>query len=174
MTKTISTRITPCLWFESQAEEAAIFYMSIFNNSKLVSLTRYGEERHTIDGIQEGSVMTVKFILDGQEFMALNGGPQFKFNEAISLVVNCESQEEIDHYWEKLSDGGDEKAQVCGWLKDRYGLSWQVVPVQLNEMLNDPDTEKSKRVTRAMLQMKKMDIQTLKRAYEGDETHIIF
>jgi len=160
-------RITPCLWFDTQAEEAAQFYTSIFNNSSIVQVTRYGKERHDIDGIADGAVMTVKFALDGQEFIALNGGPQFTFNEAVSLVVNCQTQAEIDCYWEKLSEGGDEKAQVCGWLKDRYGVSWQVVPTELSEMINDPDPEKSERVTRAMLRMKKMDVDLLKRAYEG-------
>lgn len=168
----ITTRISPCLWMESQAEEAARFYTSIFKNSKIVKVVRYGKERHPIEGMEEGMAMTVTFELDGQEFVALNGGPQFKFNEAVSMIVNCASQEEIDYYWDRLSEGGDVQAQVCGWLKDRYGLSWQVVPVQLSEMLRDPDPDKSERVTRAMLQMKKLDLPALQQAYEGKETAV--
>jgi predicted 3-demethylubiquinone-9 3-methyltransferase (glyoxalase superfamily) len=153
-------RITPFLWFDSQAEDAAHFYISIFRNSKVVSVNRYGEAGPG----PKGSVMTVKFQLDGQEFVALNGGPHFKFSEAISFVVNCETQEEVDEFWEKLSEGG-EKVQ-CGWLKDKYGLSWQVVPTDLVKMLQDKDPEKSKAVMEAMLQMKKIDIKGLKEAYE--------
>jgi predicted 3-demethylubiquinone-9 3-methyltransferase (glyoxalase superfamily) len=165
MAQTITPRISPCLWLESQAEEAAILYTSIFNNSKIVRVVRYGKERHPIEGITEGMAMSVTFELDGQQFVALNGGPQFKFNEAISFIVNCDTQEEIDYYWDKLSEGGDERAQVCGWLKDKYGLSWQVVPVQLSQMLQDSDVDKSERVTRAMLQMKKLDLAKLQQAY---------
>jgi predicted 3-demethylubiquinone-9 3-methyltransferase (glyoxalase superfamily) len=153
-------RITPFLWFDSQAEDAAHFYTSIFRNSKVVSVNRYGEAGPG----PKGSVMTVKFQLDGQEFVALNGGPHFKFSEAISFVVNCETQEEVDEFWEKLSQGG-EKVQ-CGWLKDKYGLSWQVVPTDLVKMLQDKDPEKSKAVMEAMLQMKKIDIKGLMEAYE--------
>ncbi len=153
-------KITPFLWFDNQAEEAAHFYTSVVRNSKVVSVIRYGEAGPG----PKGSVMTVKFQLDGQEFVALNGGPQFKFSEAISFIVNCETQEEVDEFWEKLSEGG-EKVQ-CGWLKDKYGLSWQVVPAVLVEMLQDKDPEKSKRVMEAMLQMKKIDIKGLKQAYE--------
>ena len=160
-------RIAPCLWFDDQAEEAANFYASVFKNSKIGSVTRYGEAGHEIHGRPPGSVMTVDFELDGQAFTALNGGPVFKFNEAISLQVFCESQEEVDYYWEKLSEGGDKDAQQCGWLKDRYGVSWQVIPVKLLEMLGDPDYERAQRTTEAMLRMKKFDIEELRRVYEG-------
>ena len=160
-------RITPCLWFDDQAEEAAKFYTTIFGNSRIVSITRYGEAGHEVHGKPAGTVMTVAFELDGQAFTALNGGPIFKFNEAISFQVRCETQEEVDYYWENLTDGGDEKAQQCGWLKDKYGASWQVVPTVLLEMINDPDSEKSQRAMEAMLQMKKIDIDKLKQAYAG-------
>ncbi|MGE7767309.1 VOC family protein [Peribacillus sp. NPDC096540] len=159
-------KITTNLWFDTQAEEAAKFYVSIFKNSEIGRITHYGKERHEIQGISEGTVMTVEFQLEGQEFIALNGGPQFKFTEAISFIVNCESQAELDLYWEKLSEGGEEKAQVCGWLKDKYGVSWQIIPNALTELLSDPNPEKSARVMNAMLQMKKIDIKTLKQAYE--------
>ncbi len=160
-------RINPCLWFDDQAEEAVAFYTSVFKNSKIVSITRYGEAGHEIHGKPPGTVLAVAFELDGQAFSALNGGPVFKFNEAISLQVNCATQDEVDYYWEKLAAGGDEKAQQCGWLKDRYGVSWQVVPTVLLEMLQDPDYEKSQRAMAAMLQMKKIDIGKLKLAYAG-------
>jgi predicted 3-demethylubiquinone-9 3-methyltransferase (glyoxalase superfamily) len=160
-------RITPCLWFDDQAEEAAGFYTAIFKNSRIVSITRYGEAGHEVHGRAAGTVMTVAFELDGQAFTALNGGPLFKFNEAISFQVSCATQEEVDYYWEKLSDGGDERAQQCGWLKDKYGVSWQVVPTILLEMINDPDSENSQRAVEAMLQMKKIDIDTLRQAYAG-------
>ena len=153
------TKITPFLWFDTQAEEAATFYVSIFKNSKIVNITRYGEAGPG----PEGSVMTVDFELDGQPFIALNGGPQFKFNEAISFSVDCKTQSEVDEFWKKLSEGGEEGP--CGWLKDKYGLSWQVNPTILGEMLNDSDPEKSKRVMGAMLKMKKIDIAALKKAY---------
>ncbi len=160
-------KIQTNLWFDTQAEDAAKFYTSIFKNSKIGRITRYGKERHEIDGISEGAVMTVEFELEGKEFFALNGGPQFRFTEAISFIVNCESQEELDYYWEKLSEGGDEKAQVCGWLKDKYGVSWQIVPDNLTDMVNDPNPEKSERVMKALLQMeKKIDIKTLTQVYE--------
>ncbi|HZC69026.1 MAG TPA: VOC family protein [Nitrospirales bacterium] len=158
-------KITPCLWFDNQAEEAVNFYVSIFKNSKIGSITRYGEEGAKVSGRPEGTVMTVTFQLDGQEFMALNGGPVFKFTEAISFIVNCKTQKEIDELWLKLSEGGDEKAQQCGWLKDKFGLSWQIVPTVLGEMLQDKDSKKSERVMEALLQMKKIDIQSLKKAY---------
>jgi predicted 3-demethylubiquinone-9 3-methyltransferase (glyoxalase superfamily) len=158
-------KITPCLWFDDQAEQAAKFYTGIFKNSKINKVSRYGKEGYEIHHRPEGSVMTVAVELDGQAFTALNGGPVFKFNEAISFQVDCATQEEVDYYWEKLSEGGDEKAQQCGWLKDKYGLSWQIVPRVLVEMLNDPDAKKSQRVMAAMLKMKKIDIETLKRAY---------
>lgn len=152
--------ITPFLWFDTQAEEAAKFYVSIFKNSKILAITRYGEAGPG----PKGSVMTVRFQLEGQEFIALNGGPHFKFTEAISFSVDCKTQPEVDEFWEKLSAGGEEGP--CGWLKDKYGLSWQINPTILGEMLNDPDPQKSKRVMQAMLQMKKIDIQALRRAYE--------
>ena len=154
-------RIVPFLWFDSNAEEAANFYVSIFKSSKIVNISRYGE---TGPG-PGGSVMVVTFELDGQEFMALNGGPQFKFSEAISLLVNCKNQDEVDDYWEKLSSGGQEVQ--CGWLKDKFGLSWQVFPTILGELLVDKDAQKRERVMKAMLQMKKIDIAGLKRAAEG-------
>lgn len=163
----LTQRIAPCLWFDDQAEQAAKFYTSIFRNSKLGTITRYGEAGREIHGRPAGAVMTVAFELDGQAFTALNGGPVFKFNEAISLQVFCETQQEVDHYWEKLSAGGDKNAQQCGWLKDEYGVSWQVVPVALIEMLGDPDAAKSQRAMAAMLQMKKIDIAALQRAYGG-------
>jgi len=164
-------KITPNLWFDTQAEQAAELYTSIFKNSKIGKITRYGKERKEeigeVDGILEGTVMTVEFQLDGQEFVALNGGPLFKFTEAISFIVHCENQDELDYFWEKLSEGGDEKAQNCGWLKDEFGVSWQIIPSTLTEMVSDPDLEKSERVMKAMLQMKKIDIKTLMQAYEG-------
>jgi predicted 3-demethylubiquinone-9 3-methyltransferase (glyoxalase superfamily) len=160
-------KITPCLWFDAQAEEAATFYTAIFKNSRIVSMTRYGEARHEVHGRPAGTVMTVAFELEGQAFTALNGGPMFTFNGAISFQVGCKTQEEVDYYWEKLSEGRDAKAQQWGRLKDKYGVSWQVVPTVLPEMLQDADAEKSQRVMKAMLHMKKMDIETLKRASEG-------
>jgi predicted 3-demethylubiquinone-9 3-methyltransferase (glyoxalase superfamily) len=160
-------RITPCLWFDDQAEEAARFYTGIFKNSRIGKVSRYGEAGHEVHGRPAGSVMVVEFEIDGQTFHALNGGPHFKFTEAISLEVGCDTQEEVDYYWEKLSEGGDERAQQCGWLKDRYGLSWQIVPTVLSAMVSDPDPEKSARAMEAMLRMKKLDIAELKRAYAG-------
>src|SRR5213596_3436231 len=154
-------KITPFLWFDSQAEEAMNFYISIFPNSKVLQVTHYGD---TGPG-PKGTVMTAKFQLNGQEFVALNGGPHFKFTEAISLVVNCETQEEIDYYWKKLSEGGNEVQ--CGWLKDKFGLSWQIVPTVLGELLSDKDAAKSQRVMQAMLKMVKLDIEKLKEAAEG-------
>jgi predicted 3-demethylubiquinone-9 3-methyltransferase (glyoxalase superfamily) len=163
MTTKITQKITPFLWFNDKAEEAAKFYTSIFKNSKIVKITRYDEDAATPTGRPPGSVMTVDFELEGQEFVALNGGPMFEFTEAISFVVNCESQEEVDYFWKKLSAGGEESR--CGWLKDKFGLSWQVVPTVLIAMLADKDTAKAKRVMHAMLQMDKIDIPTLKKAY---------
>jgi len=159
-------KISPCLWFDDQGEEAAKFYTSIFKDSKIGDVTRYGKEGYEIHGREEGTVMTVEFEIEGQKFLALNGGPIFKFNEAISFQVYCETQEEVDYYWEKLSEGGDEKAQQCGWLKDKYGVSWQIVPVVLTKMLQDKDAKKSQRVMKALLQMRKLDIKTLTEAYE--------
>jgi len=157
-------KIAPFLWFDDKAEEAAKFYTSIFKDSKILSITRYGEEGAKAAGRPKGSVMTVVFELQGQEFIALNGGPVFTFSPAISFVVNCKTQKEVDELWEKLSEGG-EKGQ-CGWLKDKYGVSWQIVPTVLGEMLQDKDPKKSRGVMEAMLQMDKIDIKTLKQAYE--------
>ena len=158
-------KITPFLWFDDKAEEAANFYVSIFKNSKIDGITRCGESGAEASGRAKGTVMTVEFQLDGQELVALNGGPHFKFTEAISLVVNCETQKELDEFWEKLSAGGEKSR--CGWLKDKYGLSWQVVPTVLGELFQSGDAEKSERVMKAMLQMDKLDIKTLKEAAEG-------
>jgi predicted 3-demethylubiquinone-9 3-methyltransferase (glyoxalase superfamily) len=158
-------KITPFLWFDDKAEEAMNFYTGIFKNSKIETLTRYSAEAAKVSGRREGSVMTVSFRLEGQEFVALNGGPQFKFTEAISFVVNCDTQVEVDDLWSKLSLGGEESQ--CGWLKDKFGLSWQIVPTVLGKMLGDRDPLKSQRVMQAMLQMKKIDIAKLKQAYEG-------
>jgi predicted 3-demethylubiquinone-9 3-methyltransferase (glyoxalase superfamily) len=160
-------KIIPCLWFDDQAEEAAKFYTSIFKNSKLGKISRYGKEGYEIHGKPEGSVMVVEFELSGQTFTALNGGPIFKFNEAISFQVNCDTQEEIDYFWEKLGEGGDEAAQQCGWLKDKYGVSWQIIPKGIDELVGDPGSEKSQRAMKAMLQMKKIDMGKIKNAYEG-------
>ena len=158
-------KITPFLWFDNQAEEAVKFYVSVFKNSKILDITRYNEESAKASGKPKGTVMTVAFKLDGQEFVAINGGPQFSFSPAVSFVVNCKSQKEMDYYWQKLSEDGDEKAQQCGWLRDKYGLSWQIVPAVLGKLLSDPDQVKSQRVMRALLQMKKIDIASLKRAF---------
>lgn len=154
-------KITPFLWFDNQAEDAMNFYVSIFNNSKIGSVSRYGEGGPG----PKGEVMSATFQLDGQEFMALNGGPHFAFTEAISLFVNCEDQQEVDRLWEKLTEGGEPSR--CGWLKDKYGLSWQIIPTALGEMLNDKDPDKARRVMTTMLQMDKIDIKTLKEAYDG-------
>ena len=156
-------KITPFLWFDDQAEEAVKFYTSVFKNSKIGRILRYSEEAAKASGRPAGSVLTVEFEMEGQKFVALNGGPLFKFNDSISFVVNCETQEEVDYFWEKLTaDGGQESK--CGWLKDKFGLSWQVVPTVLIDMLHDKDSKKSERVTAAMLQMKKIDINKLKEA----------
>lgn len=158
-------KITPCLWFDDQAEEAALSYTAIFNDSRIVNIGRYGEAGQEIHGKPPGSVMIVVFELQGQRFSALNGGPQFQFSEAISLQVHCETQEEVDYYWEKLSAGGAEGQ--CGWLKDKYGLSWQVVPTSAIKLLEDKDPEKSARVMAALLQMGKIDIAALKKAHDA-------
>ncbi|CDQ18500.1 Glyoxalase superfamily enzyme, possibly 3-demethylubiquinone-9 3-methyltransferase [Halobacillus karajensis] len=155
-------KITPNFWFDYQAEEAAKFYTSIFQDSEIIKVSRYMNEGKEIHGKDEGTVMTVDFQLEGQRFVALNGGPQFKFNEAISFIVHCANQEEVDYFWEKLSEGGDESAQQCGWLKDTFGVSWQIVPDSLQELLNQPDPVISEKVMKAMLQMKKIDINALK------------
>lgn len=163
----ITRKIVPCLWFDEQAESAVSFYLGIFKNSRITRIVRYGQQGHEVHGRPPGSVMTVAFELDGQAFTALNGGPVFTFNEALSLQIFCDTQDEVDHYWNKLSEGGDKAAQQCGWLKDKYGVSWQVVPQMLIELTSDPDSEKSQRATHAMLQMKKLDIAKLQRAYDG-------
>jgi len=164
----ISKRITPCLWFDHEAEEAASFYVSVFKNSHITAITRYSEAGQQVHRRPPGSVMVVAFELDGQPFTALNGGPVFTFNEAISLQVNCDTQEEIDYYWDKLSKGGDPKAQQCGWLKDRFGLSWQVVPARMAEYMKDAESAGAKRAMEAMLGMKKLDIPALDRAVAGE------
>lgn len=161
-----ANKITPCLWFDTEAEQAANLYVSTFKNSKIKSISRYGKEGHEIHGKPAGSVMVVDFELEGQAFVALNGGPHFKFSEAVSFQVHCKTQEEIDYFWSKLTAAGGQEGP-CGWLKDKYGLSWQVVPTELKEMLSGPDPEKSQRVTKAFLQMKKFDIAALRRAFEG-------
>jgi predicted 3-demethylubiquinone-9 3-methyltransferase (glyoxalase superfamily) len=158
-------KIVPCLWFDTQAEEAVNLYISLFDNSKILNVTHYDEDSAKVSGQPAGSVLTVSFLLDGQEFMAMNGGPAFKFTEAVSFIVNCETQEEVDRLWDKLTADGGEESQ-CGWLKDKYGLSWQIVPTALGEMLSDPDPVKAQRVMQAMLQMKKLDVAGLRRAYE--------
>lgn len=159
--------IRPCLWFDNQAEEAANFYVSIFENSRITQIARYGEAGFEIHGRPAGSVMTVTFELNGHRFMGLNGGPHFKFNEAVSLEISCDTQEEIDYYWNKLSAGGDPKAQQCGWLKDKFGLSWQVTPYMLEELMTDHTSKQAQRAMNAMLQMKKLDIAKLKQAAAG-------
>jgi predicted 3-demethylubiquinone-9 3-methyltransferase (glyoxalase superfamily) len=161
--------IVPCLWFDNQGEEAARFYTGIFKNSKIGKISHYTEAGREVHGRPAGSVMTVEFELNGQKFTALNGGPHFKFNEAVSFQIMCETQDEIDHYWNKLSQGGDPNAQQCGWLKDKYGLSWQVVPTMMADLMSSGDREKSSRVMEALLKMKKLDIAALKRAAEGRE-----
>ena len=160
-------RISPCLWFDDQAEQAVAFYTSVFRNSKVIEVARYGEAGREVHGKPAGTVMTVAFELDGQTFTALNGGPMFKFNEAVSLAVHCDTQDEVDHYWDRLSSGGDPKAQQCGWLKDRFGASWQVLPRALVDWMTHNDPEVVKRVTAAMLQMKKFDIAQMQEAAQG-------
>ena len=158
-------RITPCLWFDDQAEEAATFYTAVFPNSKILDLSRYGDAGQEIHRMKPGTVMTVSFELDGHEFTALNGGPVFRFNEAISLQINCEDQAEVDYYWARLGEGGDERAQQCGWLKDRFGLSWQVTPRAIHDMLTDEDVARAQRVMGALLKMKKIDLEQLRKVY---------
>ncbi|MBO9698866.1 MAG: VOC family protein [Sporocytophaga sp.] len=161
----VVNRIIPCLWFDDQAEEAAKFYTSIFKNSRITKTSYYGEEGYEFHKKKSGTVMVVTFEIEGQQYNALNGGPQFKFSEAVSLQVMCDNQAEIDYYWEKLTQGGEEGP--CGWLKDKFGFSWQVIPLILEEMLLDPDINKRERVMKAYLQMKKYDISLLKKAFEG-------
>ena len=155
-------RITPSFWFDRQAEEAAKYYTSIFPNSSIGRISRYGKEGFEIHQMPEGTVLTIDFTLDGQNFSALNGGPIFKFNESISFIVSCKDQEELDYYWDKLKEGGDERSQQCGWLKDKFGLSWQIVPSILPQLMSDP--ARSGRVMNALLQMKKLDIKALQEA----------
>ncbi|MDX5475034.1 MAG: VOC family protein [Bacillaceae bacterium] len=156
-------KITTNLWFDNEAEKATKFYTSVFKNSRISRITRYGNESSS-----EGAVMSIEFELEGQKYVALNGGPKNKFTEAISFLINCETQEELDYFWEKLSEGGDEKAQVCGWLKDKFGVSWQIIPANLSEMISNPDPQKSERVMKALLQTKtKIDMEELRQAYEG-------
>lgn len=159
-------KISPMLWFDNQAEEAAKLYTSIFKNSKITSVSRYGTEGQEITGQKPGTVMTAEFELDGQKFTALNGGPLFKFTEAVSFIIDCEDQAEVDHYWNKLTADGGSESQ-CGWLKDKFGLSWQVVPKALGKLMSGPDPVKSQRVMHAMFQMKKLDVAALQRAYDG-------
>ena len=158
-------KISPCLWFDDNAEEAVQFYLSIFKNSKVGNVTHYGKEGFEIHKKKEGSVMTIDFEIEGQKFLALNGGPIFRFNEAISFQIYCETQDDVDYYWDKLTEGGDKNAQVCGWLKDKFGVSWQVVPNILVKMLQDKDSKKTENVMRVMLQMQKLDIKALTKAY---------
>ena len=159
-------KITPFLWFDTQAEEAVKFYTSIFKNTRILATTRYNEASSRVSGRQKGSVMSIVFQIEGQDFTALNGGPVFKFSPAVSFVVSCKNQEEIDYYWERLSEGG--KTNQCGWLEDRYGVTWQIVPAILTKMLQDNDETKVARVTKAFLEMKRFDIATLKQAYKGE------
>jgi predicted 3-demethylubiquinone-9 3-methyltransferase (glyoxalase superfamily) len=159
-------KISPCLWFDNNAEEAVQLYVSIFKNSKIGNVTHYGKEGYEIHKKKEGTVMTIDFEIEGQKFLALNGGPIFKFNEAISFQIYCETQDEVDYYWDNLTEGGDKNAQVCGWLKDKFGVSWQVVPNVLVKMLQDKDPKKTENVMRVMLQMQKLDINALTKAYQ--------
>jgi predicted 3-demethylubiquinone-9 3-methyltransferase (glyoxalase superfamily) len=161
-------KISVNLWFDHNAEEAAKYYTSIFRNSEILNISHYSKEGYETHHMSEGTVLTVEFTLEGQKFIALNGGPEFKFNEAVSLVIECKDQKEIDYYWEKLTQGGDPKSQVCGWLKDKFGVSWQVTPTKLPEMLRDKDQERADRVMKAMMKMKKIDLQQLEDAYEGE------
>ncbi|MDQ5955282.1 MAG: hypothetical protein QG621_285 [Patescibacteria group bacterium] len=160
--------ITPFLWFDTQAEEAAQFYTSIFKNSKILNVSRYTEAGKEIHGKEPGSAMVVEFELNGQKFQAINGGPHFTFTPAISFLVTCEDQEEVDHYWDKLTAGGAPEAQQCGWLADKYGLSWQIVPKQLFDFMSDPDRTKAGRAMEAMMHMKKLDIAALQKAHDGE------
>jgi predicted 3-demethylubiquinone-9 3-methyltransferase (glyoxalase superfamily) len=158
--------IAPCLWFDDQAEEAARYYCGIFESSKITKITHYGTEAQEM-GRAPGSVLTVAFELDGHPFIALNGGPEFKFNEAVSLMIQCDTQADVDYFWDKLTAGGPVEAQVCGWLKDRYGVSWQVVPAAFLEMVGQPEDPRSQRAMKAMMKMKKLDLAALQKAYDG-------
>ena len=161
-------KITPCLWFDDKAEEAVNFYVSVFKDSKVLSTLRYDAESAKASGRPEGSVLTVEFQIAGQKFLALNGGPIFKLTEAVSFMIDCKDQKEVDYYWDKLTAGGDERAQQCGWLKDRYGVSWQVIPQALIKLVSDPASEKSQRAMKAMLQMTKLDVAELEKAFAGE------
>jgi predicted 3-demethylubiquinone-9 3-methyltransferase (glyoxalase superfamily) len=163
----VTPKMSPCLWFDTQAEEAAKFYVSVFKNSKITKISRYPAVGQEIHGMKEGSVMTVDFELDGQPFTALNGGPHFKFNEAVSFQVFCDTQDEIDYYWDKLTRGGDAKAQQCGWLKDQYGLSWQIVPSMMNALFDDHESERARRAMAVMLPMKKLVIAEVESAVKA-------
>ncbi len=162
-------KIVPNLWFDTNAEEAARFYVSVFPNSALGKIAYYGKAGFEIHGMAEGTAMTVAFTLDGQDFLALNGGPVFTFSEAISFIINCDTQEEADYFWDTLSQGGDPDAQACGWLKDRFGVSWQVIPKEFSALMSDPDPIKSERMMTAMLKMKKLDIGLLRKAHDGPD-----
>ena len=162
-----ANKIVPCLWFEKNIQEAVNFYTAIFKNSKITNTSYYGESSSQASGIPKGSILTINFELNGQEFVALNGGPAFKFTEALSLMVYCKNQKELDYYWEKLSKGGDKKAQVCSWLKDKYGVSWQIFPSIMEKVLKDKDQGKVAKVMAAMMKMKKLDIKTLEKAYRS-------
>ncbi len=164
---TIQSKISPCLWFDGQAEDAARFYVSVFPNSKITAISRYSEAGQEVHGKPPGSVLTVAFELDGLSFTALNGGPHFQFSPAVSFQIECENQDEVDYYWEKLKEGGEPRAQQCGWVADKFALSWQVVPKILPELIGSSDTEKSQRAFQAMLTMKKLDIAALQRAFDG-------
>ena len=164
----VTSRIAPCLWFDTQAEEAARYYTGIFKHSRINQITRYSDAGQEVHHKPAGSVLTVEFELDGTKFTALNGGPDFKFNEAVSFQIFCETQDEIDYYWNRLTPGGDPAAQVCGWLKDRYGVSWQVVPNIMAELIADENSPGAKRAMEAMMKMKKLDIEELRRAYDGE------
>jgi len=168
MEKKITTqKITPNLWFNKQAEEAVDFYLTVFNNASKGRVAYYTSVGKEITGMDEGTILTIEFELEGQTFLALNGGPHFKFNEAVSFIINCKDQEEVDYYWDKLKEGGDEKAQVCGWLKDKFGVSWQVSPTTVADMLMDDDNEKKGRMMAALFKMKKLDIKQLQDAFNG-------
>ncbi len=169
----IIEKITTNLWFDNNAEEAVDFYKSVFSNSSTIRTSRYGKEGHEIHKMPDGAVMTIEFELEGRTFVALNGGPVFRFNEAVSFIINCASQEEVDYYWNSLSEGGDEQSQQCGWLKDKFGVSWQVVPAALADMMTDADHNKRDRVMKVMLQMKKLDLRKLEEAYGEEEAVVV-
>lgn len=162
------SKITTCLWFDGQAEEAANYYTSIFKNSKITHIQRYTKAGQDVHGQAEGKVMVVQFSLDGHPFVGLNGGPKFKFNEAVSFQIDCADQDEVDYFWDRLCEGGDESKRRCGWLADKFGVSWQVIPKQFVELVSDPDKERVERVTVAMMNMEKLDVATLKSAYDGE------